>query len=44
MQTIPLEQNLFQGHISLEYGPGWVQPWRLPYDKSARKLTTLVVG
>jgi hypothetical protein len=31
MQTIPLDEKLFQGHVSLEYGPGWVQPWRLPY-------------
>ncbi|HEX6971957.1 MAG TPA: SGNH/GDSL hydrolase family protein [Limnochordia bacterium] len=30
MRPLPLEERLFQGAVSLEYGDGWVKPWRLP--------------
>ena len=26
---------MFQGRASLEDGPGWVKPWRLPHDRKA---------
>ena len=35
MQTIPLTDELFQGHVELERGEGWVKPWRLPHARRA---------
>jgi len=31
MIAMPLHEALFQGAISLEYGQGYVKPWRLPF-------------
>jgi hypothetical protein len=31
MTELPLHEALFQGAISLEYGQGYVKPWRLPF-------------
>ena len=33
MREHPLSADLFEGHASLEHGPGWVKPWRLPHDQ-----------
>ena len=35
MHTIPLADDLFQGHVELERGDGWVKPWRLPHARRA---------
>ncbi|MFH1569968.1 MAG: SGNH/GDSL hydrolase family protein [Gemmatimonadota bacterium] len=35
MQSCPLVDELFQGHIELERGDGWVKPWRLPFRRRA---------
>ena len=35
MQSSPLVDELFQGHIELERGDGWVKPWRLPHSRRA---------
>src|SRR5690606_28417084 len=32
MQHVELSDGLFQGHVSLQRGKGWVRPWRLPVD------------
>ncbi|MFM9372798.1 G-D-S-L family lipolytic protein [Streptomyces sp. Da 82-17] len=34
----------FRGAVSLQYGPGWVAPWRLPYDEAALHLPEGGVG
>jgi lysophospholipase L1-like esterase len=31
MQSQPLIDELFQGHVELQRGSGWIKPWRLPY-------------
>ena len=35
MQSSPLVDELFQGHVELQHGDGWVKPWRLPYGRRA---------
>ena len=35
MQDNALSADLFEGHISLEQGDGWVKPWRLPHQRKA---------
>ncbi|MBT6147198.1 MAG: GDSL family lipase [Gemmatimonadetes bacterium] len=35
MQNSELVDELFQGHIELQRGDGWVQPWRLPHSRGA---------
>ena len=35
MPSIPLTDDLFQGHVELEHGEGWVKPWRLPHARRA---------
>ncbi|HJP30593.1 MAG TPA: SGNH/GDSL hydrolase family protein [Candidatus Latescibacteria bacterium] len=35
MQSTPLVDELFQGHIELQRGKGWVKPWRLPHSRRA---------
>ena len=30
-----LVDELFQGHVELQRGEGWVKPWRLPYSRRA---------
>lgn len=29
--SVALRDDLFHGHVSLERGPGWVKPWRIPH-------------
>lgn len=31
---VDLTNDFFQGAVSLEHGPGWVRPWRIPCDLS----------
>lgn len=33
MQEIKIEAAFFQGIVSLEYGSGWIRPWRLPIEE-----------
>lgn len=35
MHRTDVTDNLFQGHIELQHGEGWVKPWRLPYKQRA---------
>ena len=35
MQDNPLSAEFFEGHLSVEAGPGWLRPWRLPHDRKA---------
>lgn len=35
MQPSPLTDELFQGHVELQHGDGWIKPWRLPYARRA---------
>ncbi len=35
MHRTELTDDLFQGHIELQRGDGWVKPWRLPYVQRA---------
>ena len=35
MHRTELTDELFQGHIELQRGDGWVKPWRLPYTQRA---------
>ncbi|NKB72290.1 MAG: GDSL family lipase [Candidatus Latescibacteria bacterium] len=35
MQDNILSADLFEGHISLEEGDGWLKPWRLPHESKA---------
>ena len=33
MQDVPVTPALFEGAISVEAGPGWHKPWRLPHER-----------
>jgi hypothetical protein len=35
MHRTELTDDLFQGHIEIQHGDGWVKPWRLPYTQRA---------
>ena len=35
MQSTPLTEDLFEGHVELERGEGWIKPWRLPHSRRA---------
>ncbi|HIG17242.1 MAG TPA: GDSL family lipase, partial [Candidatus Handelsmanbacteria bacterium] len=35
MQSSALADELFQGHVELQHGDGWVKPWRLPQSRAA---------
>jgi len=35
MQSSPLVDEMFHGHVELERGDGWVKPWRLPWRRRA---------
>lgn len=35
---VPIAEEFFQGHISLERGDGWIRPWRVPWAE--RELYT----
>ena len=33
MRSVNLSQEFFEGAVSVEQGPGWLKPWRLPHAK-----------
>ncbi len=35
MQENRLNAEFFEGHLSVESGPGWLKPWRLPHHQKA---------
>ena len=33
MREIKLTAGFFEGVVSVEWGDGWIQPWRLPVER-----------